>query len=379
MDPRGRTWTQSAGTAITGRTNGPVVSTANLPYRDGEQFWIRVDRNYINYGVRFWHAPAMVTSGTNMPTLAQMTQLGILTTWIPDPTFNTMDATVGTQVDGTNPYSGTLERFTIHNGSDLGGTIIFDIRPDVWTNAGNAGDPSFYANTGQLMRVYTTEGYEILVPDYSRPPSDALPIVDAVPTVVNPTRVMLQSLVTDWSRDRVVNDIRLANQGGSAFQVVDKDSQQRYGPRTYQRLDFLNDNTHPEYLLTRSQDLMDGFTDAILRVNSVSFRPNASWPNLYWWTMQVFLNDLVRVRYTHPSEGWGYSVVSRVQSVQHTILTGDWVCVLELDEPLAFNRWDASDKYGWDFLTWDEGRWDGVATGKWSTGSGWSDGISVWK
>jgi hypothetical protein len=213
------------------------------------------------------------------------------------------------------------------------------------------------------------------------PPDDgSLPLVDVIPTRSGAPIVHLQSFVTDWSRDRVVNDIQLANQGGSAFQVVDQTSQSKYGPRTYQRLDFLNDNTHPEYLLERSQDFMDGYTDAVMRVNSVTFRPSKADPNLYYFTLMAFLNDLVRVRYTHPTEGWGYSLVSHVQSVEHTITPSDWECKFELDQIEAFNRWDgAMGGTGWDDAIWDEGRWDGKQTGQWNRTAKWSDGISVWK
>jgi hypothetical protein len=380
VDPRGRTWTLSASAAIVRRTGGPTISTLPLPYRDGEQFWIRVTRNYITYENKFYHAPITVTSGDAIPTIAQMTQLGgtIVNT---NPVVNDTSAvTFGAEPDGSKPFSGILDRFNIYvNTQPLFDEPIYDIRSSVMP-AGIVGAPTFTEVRGHIVSVVTTGANEILVRDNNREPSNALPLVDAIPTRSPFPVIHLQSFDTDWSRDRVVNDVQLANQGGSAFQTVDPVSQAKYGPRTYQRLDFLNDNSHPEYLLERTTDLMDGYADAVMRVNSVTFRPNRSDPNLWWYALSAFLNDLVRVRYSHPTEGWGYSMVSHVQSVEHRVTIRDWEVKFELDQIEAFNRWDqGAEGTGWDGSLWDDGRWDGFETGQWNRESNWNDGRSVWR
>lgn len=357
-----------------------MTSTVPLPYSDGEEFWIRCDRNYISFWTRFYHAPKSVTVGDTLPTLAQMTQLG---TTIVNPvtmTGNTNDLTVGADLAGTNPLAATLQRFTLHNGSDSAGNIVYDIRVSQ-LSAGLVGAISFVNSTAQIVRVNETGSYAIMQRDDSRAPSTALPIVDAIPTRTPSPIVHLQSFDTDWSRDRVVNDLQLANQGGSAFQTVDPVSQAKYGPRTYQRLDFLNDNSHPEYLAERTQDFMEGYTDSVMRVLSVTFRPSKADPYLWWFALSSFLNDLVRVRYTHPTEGWGYSMVSHIQSVEHRVTTRDWEVKFELDQIEAFNRWDhATTGTGWDEAIWDSGHWDGAITGLWNRDtSQWNDGVSVWR
>jgi hypothetical protein len=199
--------------------------------------------------------------------------------------------------------------------------------------------------------------------------------VDDFPTILNPTVICARELSTSWSRDRIVNVLSLANQGGTAVVTTDVASQRKFGPRTYQRLDFLNVNSEPDYLALRTQDIMDGYTDAILRVNTVSFKPG---PGDFWWLMTAWFNDAVRVRYEHPTEGWGFAIVSHIQGIEYAIDANDWVATLMLDDPDTFTYWTAAPPgEGWDSATWDEDVWDGVREPGgvyWSDGQKWSEG-----
>lgn len=184
---------------------------------------------------------------------------------------------------------------------------------------------------------------------------DELPVIDDVPNWGNPPRICTTDLVVDWSRDRIVNLVSLANQNGSAFVFENDASQKKYGPYTFQRHDLVNSNTYPEYLAERAADIMDGYSDPVLRVNSVTFKPQ---PHAWTWLTTVALNWLVRVWYVHPVGGWAFVVCTHIQSIEHRISSGDWEVTFTLDQPVSFIRFDYSSR-GWDVAEWDTDIWDG--------------------
>ncbi|MET0462068.1 MAG: hypothetical protein ABW007_02905 [Chitinophagaceae bacterium] len=351
--------------------SGTVITTEALPYNDGEVFWLRVQRRNATE-IRVYHCPD--TGSNGIPNTASMLLLGTVLTVSGNIGTNTSPTNIGARNTGgtTDPFNGRMYRASMY--ASYLGSFAIDADPYLWDGMEGASAVPLSRPTGGTMSINTTDDNELIQADPTQPPT-GLVTVDTVPTVAAPAIVFLQALATDWSRDRVVNDVQLANQNGSAFQWIDGDSQTKYGPRTYQRMDLLNVNDHPEYLQQRADDLMAGYTDAMLRVNSVDFRPNLS---TYAWTLNMFLNDLVRVRYENPQGGWGYAVVSHVQSIQWTISTQDWQVQLLLDDAEAFNRWDAAVGTGWDEGVWDETLWDGYAVAQWSRDTKWSDGVSVW-
>ena len=189
-------------------------------------------------------------------------------------------------------------------------------------------------------------------------PELPLPNTDAIPNIsANIPIVCTRELETSWSRDRVVNQVSLANQGGTAYTVTDGVSQQKYGPRTYERMDLLNDNAHPEYLQTRMADLMEGNAEALVRVNRVQFNPRS--PEAWKWTLALWLNDLVRIRYQNAIENWGFSVVAHVQGIEMAVGLHDWQVTLNIDDYSAYNFWaEGAAGEGWDLSTWDQDIWD---------------------
>lgn len=185
-----------------------------------------------------------------------------------------------------------------------------------------------------------------------------LPIIDDVPTDAGAPSICVDTLVTDWARDRIINLVDLANAGGSAFIYEDATSQKKYGVQSYQRHDYLNTNTNGQaYLDQRATDIMGRFHDAMLRVNSVEFSPEimplSKWPYLnYLW-----LNQAVRVWYGNP-DGWAYASVTHIQSVIQSVTPQGWKIQLTLDQPLSFTRWHYST-VGWDLGQWDDtAKWD---------------------
>jgi len=232
--------------------------------------------------------------------------------------------------------------------------------------------------TGQIVTVVQTGANVIVQSDPLTEPF-RLSRIDDIPNASNAVVQLLQGMEQDWSRDRVVNDVQIANQGGGAFRVVDDASQKEYGPRTYQRLDFLNNDAKPEYTTERINDFINGWTEAMLRINSVTFTPNEE---TYKWVLAMWLTDLVRVRYTHPVYGWGFAIVTHIQGFAHSLTTNGWTVSLNLDQPASYVFWDKplNDVTGWDADYWDDGIWDNADANAayWSSGQVWSDSDSKW-
>jgi hypothetical protein len=243
----------------------------------------------------------------------------------------------------------------------------------LWTN--RSGRIVYHNRDWKPTRTTTVQA-ELLATPYCQPP---LPIVDAIPTIWSAPIVELQSIQTDWLRSRVINVLMLANQGGNAATYRDNVSTKKYGPITYQRTDFLNSNAHPEYIDQRAADFMTGFNEAILRVNQVTFRPDV---NSYDWVTQLWMQDLVRVRYElqRPDGSmWGWAMVTHVQGIEHAFSVNDWQVTLNLDGIEAFNFWQTSvADEGWDIDSWDAAYWDGGGIAKWSSGDNWNDPNSFW-
>lgn len=197
-----------------------------------------------------------------------------------------------------------------------------------------------------------------------------MPPVDDVPTMADAPIICTREFVTDWSMARVVNIVSLANVGGTAREYLDTDSIKANGPATYQRHDFV---LFDDYNLdNRAADIMTGFSDPVVRVNSITFAPGLA--DAWKWTLGSFLNWLVRIWYNHPTEKWGYAVCLHVQSVIHRISLHDWETMLTVDLPQSFVELDFASNYGWDQGLWDEAVWD---QGEDEHGALWSSGY-VW-
>lgn len=360
-------------------TASAVTSNAPIPAGyDGTICWIRCLYNLSNNGVQFFiqpdtpnHQPPTVWSGFQIGTTVTIT--GTM------PAATNQPIRIGDILAGgfPQPFGGQIYFLQIWDGA----YCRLEIQPSQFP--GTEGStylvvpPTANLNPGKVIHVNQTGANKIVQPDPTITPY-RLVVVDQVPTADPATIQHLKSLETDWSRDRVVNDVQIANQNGGAFRQVDTDSQKAYGPRTYQRLDFLNDNAHPEYAQQRIADFINGWTDAILRVNSVTLVPDV---DTYEWVLSMWLLDLVRVRYQHPTEGWGFAVATYVQGYTHQISLNGWTTVLNLDQPRSFVYWDTPEGgIGWDGDYWDQGIWDNDDPNGtyWSSGQVWSDPESKW-
>lgn len=184
---------------------------------------------------------------------------------------------------------------------------------------------------------------------------------DPIPDKPGAPTICAYELVTSWSQERTINRVELANVTDTVELYEDKASQKDNGIFTYSRLDFvlypyLSDANG--YLAIRAQDLMAGYSQPVLRVNTVSLRPFldvASWP----WVLSAFLNWMVRIWYANVREDWGYSLVTHVQSVEHQITIDDWRMVLAVDKPEYYNDAPILPSYYWDNskALWDSATW----------------------
>ena len=349
-----------------GATNSPNT----IPFGNNQPFWLKVTYVKSTGLVTFYYAqdsasepPAgsFTAAGAGYPagSLGQVASTGPLT--------------IASDFAGNTPFGGRIAAVKVQGD---GGALLFDMSE---ANAATTpGALAFTASSGHAMTVHQT-GANVIIQDAAT--IELLPPVDGIPTSASAPLVCTNELTTSWSRDRVVNEVSLANQGGSARSAIDNDSQQKYGPRTYQRMDLINDNAHPEYIDTRMNDLLDGYTEAVLRVNTIRFRPMGT-PAVQW-ALRAFLNDLVRVRYTNSREHWGYAVVSHIQGIEHSFSLTEWSVSLMLDDPESFTYFvEGGVTSGWDTGLWDEDIWDGAGDPStpayWNAGYSWSDPDSKW-
>ena len=259
------------------------------------------------------------------------------------------------------------------------------IRDEIHLTAESEGGSFFADRDGTLIyedRNWPTTDPKLMnvTADISAAPHvDVMPIVDEVPTLPDAPIICPRELRTDWSLARVINYVELANRGGTAKVYQDQASQKKHGIQTYSRMDFLLQSA--SLLDTRASDLMTGYAEPVLRVNSVEFNTAVNPPGEGWpWCLSVFLNWLIRVWYLHPRNDWGYAVVTHVQSIEHRITTRDWSITMAIDRPLAFTELALSSEFGWDGGIWDEALWDQteVSGGLWSHGYLWSNAPSKW-
>lgn len=364
---------QSGSKNIVLYTTAYMTSSLPLPFNDGDIFWLRVAYTDSTRTTIFSTCPDQ--GSDEIPGANYFTQLGTARTVTNPLATGQQPMRIGaSSADNSLPFNGRLYRLTIKK-SPTNYTTVFEIYPAL--TPGTVGQSLLRLPNGSVVTVYQTGSYIIVQSD---PDTEwtRLIEVDGIPTDPNAAIVLLRDLAMDWSRDRVLNELQLANAGGTSTQWEDFSSQQKYGPRTYQRLDFVNDDTHPEYLQTRANDLMTGWTEAMLRVNSVAFNPTA---DIFKWAMTVFLNDLVRIRYQHPNQGWGYAVVSHVQGITQELTVRSWSMTLNVDQPESFVSWDSPPgEQGWDIDSWDIDIWDGVSLegAYWSSGQVWTDPDSKW-
>lgn len=140
--------------------------------------------------------------------------------------------------------------------------------------------------------------------------------------------------VTSWERARIVNQVQYARTGSTVQLAEDETSQDNYGLRSAERLDFQN-NADAE-VLWLAERFLAVRKDLRLRIDSVSLAANHDPDNedlnrIFWDTQ---LGDLLAVRVATP---YGWEIVREVQVMgwTHRITKDDWELTLKLDDALT--------------------------------------------
>jgi hypothetical protein len=140
--------------------------------------------------------------------------------------------------------------------------------------------------------------------------------------------VQILAADTDWSQQRIWNDIRMARVGGTEYRVEDLDSIALYGRRTFRRFD-LQCQTDSQV-----QALADRFLGAFRfdrsRLESVDLVPTS--PAGVSQLLAIDVGAYIRVTVRTGGDGdWSYTGDYFVQAVEHRIDADDWVVSLRID------------------------------------------------
>lgn len=240
------------------------------------------------------------------------------------------------------------------------------IREEIGVTADSEGGSFFAERDGTIVyrdRNWVDGTYATQVQaNFNAYSSDVnIAIEDGVVTAPGAPTICPFNMATDWSMERVINQITLAVAGGSKMFYANAYSQSQYGIATYQRLDYVNKATTSYSVATmlnaRANDLFTGSLNAELRVQRLEYRPgnNDGWV----FALSAFLDWSVRVMYYMLNGTWGFSTVVRIQSVEHRISPTDWVIAYNLDQPSAYlGTLTPLEDGGWDRDNWDQGDWD---------------------
>lgn len=216
---------------------------------------------------------------------------------------------------------------------------------------------------GQI--VYRQRGYEsgdslrtvVQANLYAKPRPGDMP-VDGWPTIPTAPTICLNTVTTDWGMSRVINRLELANAGSTSRVYDNEASQEQHGIRTYQRTDFVL--TSDALLDTRAADYLTGYTQPMLRLNQVSFRPgHHAGTEEFEHALKMGILYLVRVWYQNVITGWGWSIVTRIQGWEHRITATEWDTTYTLDQPVLFAQAPITETFYWDnaTATWDHAIW----------------------
>lgn len=140
--------------------------------------------------------------------------------------------------------------------------------------------------------------------------------------------VQILHAATDWSQQRIYNDVRYARVGGTEIRVQDGASRSLYGPRTTQRFDLeCETDGDVQYLAER---FLAAYKFDRARVDEIELVPVSAAGVAYLLELQ--LGDKVRVTVQTRGEGqWAYTDDYFVNKIQHDITADDWVTTLRID------------------------------------------------
>jgi len=142
------------------------------------------------------------------------------------------------------------------------------------------------------------------------------------------SNVQILRAVTDWSQQRVYNDVRLARKDGGEIRLTDDDSRALYGPRTYARND----------IQCQTDGQLDEIAARILganrfdraRLEELELVPTS--PQGVTDLLGLDLGDKLQVEIRTLGEGqWSYAAEYLVNKIDHVVTASDWTTTIRVD------------------------------------------------
>lgn len=216
--------------------------------------------------------------------------------------------------------------------SDLAGSRLEEVQITADSEGG-----AFYVSKAGLLTFRNR--------DYLESPRSATPQF----TIGDPSGggVQVGSASTDWSTQRVSNDVRFARRGGTEQRVTDDASISLYQRRTFQRLNLENaDSTDVLFLANR---FLEAFRFDHLRIDSLS--TIALDEDSARELLEMELADRVRVT-IRTLQDWSYTMEAWINRFTFVVSADDWDVTMQVDN---VDRTDPFDRTGFDDGFDDEG------------------------
>lgn len=152
--------------------------------------------------------------------------------------------------------------------------------------------------------------------------------------------VQVDDADTDWSTQRVSNDIRFARRGGTEQRVVDDASISLYQRRTHTRFNLENDDDADVLFLANR--FLDAFRFDHIRIDSLS--TVALDADAARDLLEVELADRVRAT-IRTLPGWSYTMEAWINRFTYIVTADDWNVTMQIDN---VDRSDPFDRSGFD-------------------------------
>ena len=133
---------------------------------------------------------------------------------------------------------------------------------------------------------------------------------------------------SDWSLQRIQNDIRLARSGGSEQRVQNSTSQSLYGLRTFRRSDY--ENVSDVEVLTLAENRLDQNQWDAIRIDEI--RVEATTRESAQLLLTSELTDRIRVVILPRAGEWGYAQDVHLTRIRGNVNSQDFTFVFRVDD-----------------------------------------------
>jgi len=149
-------------------------------------------------------------------------------------------------------------------------------------------------------------------------------------TVGGSSPIKIWSQDSEWAAIRILNEAHFARAGGSEVVKVNNESIGVYGRRTHTRLDLQNETD--DQVETLAQRFVDFAGVDRQRITELVFLPEPGTETAQMAVSADF-GDVFRVT-VDTIFGWGYTVLSAVFGIEHTVTSDTWHTTFRMDDTL---------------------------------------------